>query len=100
MMNNDVLGGEMSEFGKKLCSLRRKCGRSRYNLARFSGLSEAYILRLETGERRNPSRDVVIMLALSLVRASDVFEVWDIDELLTSASYAPLRRRGQRSGLE
>ena len=69
-------------------------------LARFSGLSEAYILRLETGQRRNPSRDVVIMLALSLVRASDTFELWDIDELLTSASYAPLRKRGQRSGLE
>ncbi len=90
----------MSEFGKKLCSLRRKCGRSRYNLARFSGLSEAYILRLETGQRRNPIRDVVIMLALSLVRASDTFELWDIDELLASASYAPLRRRGRRPGRE
>ena len=90
----------MSEFGKKLVTLRRKSGRSRYNLARFSGLSEAYIMRLETGQRRNPSRDVVIMLALSLVQASDVFELWDIDELLTSASYAPLRRRGQRAGQE
>ena len=90
----------MSEFGKKLVTLRRKSGRSRYNLARFSGLSEAYIMRLETGQRRNPSRDVVIMSALSLVQSSDVFELWDIDELLTSASYAPLRRRGQRAGQE
>ena len=86
----------MSEFGKKLATLRHKSGRSRYSLARFSGLSEAYILRLETGQRRNPSRDVVIMIALSLVQSSDVFELWDIDELLTSASYAPLRRRGQQ----
>ena len=86
----------MSEFGRKLQILRQKCGRSRYNLARFSGLSEAYILRLETGERNNPSRDVELMLALSLVRASDALDIWDIDDLLTSASYAPLRRRGQR----
>ena len=86
----------MSEFGKKLATLRHKSGRSRYSLAKFSGLSEAYILRLETGQRRNPSRDVVIMIALSLVQSSDVFELWDIDELLTSASYAPLRRRGQQ----
>ena len=90
----------MSDFGKKLATLRRKSGRSRYNLAKFNGLSEAYLLRLETGQRRNPSRDVVIMIALSLVQASDVFELWDIDELLTSASYAPLRRRGQQAGRE
>ena len=86
----------MSEFGRKLSTLRNRSNRSRYNLARFSGLNEAYILRLETGQRLNPSRDVVMMLALALVQGSDVFEIWDIDELLVSAAYAPLRRRGQQ----
>jgi hypothetical protein len=52
-------------------------------------------MRLETGERNNPSRDVVLMLALSRVKSSDAFDIWDIYDLLTSASYAPLRRRGQ-----
>ena len=59
----------MSNFGKALQTLRKKTGKSRYNLAGFTGLSEAYILRLETGERNNPSRDVVLMLALSLARS-------------------------------
>ena len=88
----------MSDFGKTLSGLRRRTGKSRYNLAGFTGLSEAYILRLETGERNNPSRDVVLMLALSLARGSDLMEIWDVDGLLLSAGYAPLRRRGQSPG--
>ncbi len=84
----------MSNFGKALQTLRKKTGKSRYNLARFSGISEAYILRLETGERSNPSRDVVLMIALSLVQTSNQLEFWDIENLLLAADYAPLHRRG------
>ena len=94
------MGCHTPESGMEECLLNALNRQDTTPVPAYSGLSEAYILRLETGQRRNPSRDVVIMLALSLVRASDVFEVWDIDELLTSASYAPLRRRGQRSGQE
>ncbi|MEE2710274.1 MAG: helix-turn-helix transcriptional regulator [Gemmatimonadota bacterium] len=84
----------MSHFGKTLRALRKRSNKSRYNLAGFSGVSETYILRLETGERSNPSRDVVLMIALALVRTSTNIEIWDIDDLLFSANYAPLRRRG------
>ena len=34
------------------------------------------------------------MLGLALVEGSDSVALWDIDELLMSAEYAPLRRRG------
>lgn len=81
-------------FAETLKRLRKKAGKSRYKLAQFSGLSEAYLLRLETGERANPSRDVVLMLALALAANSDAIDLFDIEELLWSASYAPLRRRG------
>ena len=54
-------------FAETLKQLRGKAGKSRYKLAQWSGLSEAYLLRLETGERANPSREVVLMLALALV---------------------------------
>ena len=87
----------MSDFGKTLQTLRKKAGKSRYNLAWFSGLNEAYILRLETGERSNPSRDVVLMIALSLIQTSDHLEIWDIENLLLAANYAPLHRRGSNS---
>ncbi len=81
-------------FAETLKQLRRKAGKSRYKLAQWSGLSEAYLLRLETGERDNPSRDVVLMLALALAVACDKIDLFDLEELLWSAGYAPLRRRG------
>ena len=82
-------------FGETLKGLRQRSGRSRYRLAQYCGISEAYILRLENGERSNPSRDVVLMLGLALLNGSDTLDIWDVDVLLLSAGYAPLRRRGE-----
>ena len=83
-----------ASFGETLESLRQKSGRSRYRLADYSGLSQAYLLRLERGERSNPSRDVVLMLGLGLLKGSEAMDIWDIDTLLLSAGYAPLMKRG------
>ena len=84
------------DFASTLNALRCKSGRSRYRLAKWSGLTEAYIYRLESRQRVGPSRDVVIMLGLALVRNGCAVEIWDVDELLLSAGYAPLRRRGEK----
>lgn len=78
-------------FAETLKRLRIKAGKSRYKLAQWSGLSETYIMCLENGERANPSRDVVLMLALALVTNSDSIDLFDIRDLLLSALYAPLR---------
>ncbi len=86
------------QFSETLKRLRIKSGKSRYRLAQYSGLSEPYIFRLESGERTNPSRDVVIMLGTALAQGVSSIEIWDIDALLISADYAPLRRRGDGVG--
>ena len=86
------------QFAETLKRLRIKSGKSRYRLAQYSELSEAYIHRLESGERANPSRDVVLMLGVALAHGGAPVEIWDIDALLLSADYAPLRRRGEGSG--
>ena len=85
-------------FSETLKRLRIKSGKSGYKLAQYSGLSEAYIHRLETGERANPSRDVVVMLGMALAQGVSSIEIWDLDALLLSADYAPLRRRGDGVG--
>ena len=82
-------------FAETLKKLRNQAGKSRYRLAQYSGINEPYILRLERGERTNPSRDVVLMLGFALVANSDSVAIWEIDELLLSAGYAPLKRRGE-----
>ena len=80
-------------FGKALKSLRLKSDKSRYRLAQYSGIDQSYIQRLETGEKNNPSRDIVLMLAFSLVENSDSVSVDDVDTLLLAAGFAPLRGR-------
>ena len=45
------LANRNTEFSGTLKRLRSKSGKSRYRLAQFSGLDEAYLLRLESGER-------------------------------------------------
>lgn len=84
-----------TEFSISLKRLRRKAGKSRYKLAQWTGLSEAYLLRLENGERANPSRDVVVLLALALVSDAKAVDVYDVEEFMLSAGYAPLRKRGE-----
>ena len=84
-------------FAETLKKLRTRAGKSRYRVAQYSGVNEAYILRLETGARANPSRDIVLMLVLALVEGSNSIEIWEVDELLMSAEYAPLRRRREPS---
>ena len=83
-------------FGETLKNLRLKAGKSRYRLAQYGGIDQAYIQRLETGEKNNPGRDVVLMLAFAPVENSDSVTVYDVDELLLAAGYAPFRRRGER----
>ncbi len=83
-------------FGDTLKALRKRAGKSKYRLAQFSGIDQAYLLRLETGERNRPSRDVVLMIGFALVENSSTVSLHDVDELLLAAAYAPLRRRGER----
>ena len=81
------------DFAKTLKKFRLKAGKSKYRLAQYTGLTEPYILRLETGQRSNPTRDVVLMLGLALVENSRAIDIYDVDELLLAAGFAPLHRR-------
>ena len=83
------------EFSRTLRRLRYQSGKSRYKLAQYSGLNQAYILRLESGARQNPSRDTVMKLSLALVADSTTVSIDDVNELLVAGGYAPLRGRGE-----
>ena len=85
----------MKRFSEVFRMLRQRAQKSRYRVAQYSGIDQSYILRLETGEKANPSRDVVLMLALALVHDSDSVGIHDVEELLMAAGYVPFRRRGK-----
>ena len=84
-----------TQFSQTLKRLRLQSGKSRYKLAQYSGISEAYLLRLESGECRNPSRDMVIKIALALVSDRDSVSICDVNGLLSAGDYAALRGRGE-----
>ena len=77
-------------FGETLRNLRARAGKSRYRLWQLTGLDQAYLARLEKGEK-NPSRNTVVLLGLALVHGCTEITCDDIDELLLVAGYAPLR---------
>ena len=84
-----------TEYSRTLKRLRSKSGKTKYKLAQYSGLDEAYVLRLGSGERQNPSRDTVMKLGLALVSDSATVSIHDVNELLLAGGYAPLRGRGE-----
>jgi transcriptional regulator with XRE-family HTH domain len=77
-------------FGNTLRNLRTRTGKSRYRLSQLTGLDQAFLARLEKGEK-NPSRNTVMLLALALVHGCDKITCDDVDVLLLSAGFAPLR---------
>ena len=87
--------GHLPPFAILFKGLREKGDKSRYAIARFTGLDEAYLKRLESGERRNPSRETVIKIALALVCGTTVITMQDIYALMLSAGHAPLLSRGE-----
>ena len=85
----------MKGFAETLQALRQRSGKSMYRLAQDSGIDQSYILRLERGEKDNPSCNTVLMIGFALVRNCDSVDIHDVEELLLAADYAPLRRRSR-----
>jgi transcriptional regulator with XRE-family HTH domain len=80
------------EFAETLTKLRTKAKLTRYALARDAEVDPTYVVRLERGEKRHPSRDIVLRLGHVLLDTSGDISLEDIDELLESAGYGPLPR--------
>jgi predicted transcriptional regulator len=90
----------MMSFAETLKRIRKKAGISRYQLWKFSGVDQSYLAKLESGEKGNPSRSMVILIGMGLVHASAEIQITDIDELLWMADYAPLRKRDITPGVK
>ena len=90
-----MVSKQPSEFSRLFASLRIKSGKSRYWIARYTHLTESYIYRLETGEKRKPSEPVVAKLSLALAAGCSKITLDDINRLRFAAGYAPLQTRGE-----
>jgi transcriptional regulator with XRE-family HTH domain len=82
-----VTGSSLTELLRKYADrVMRVKGKTQAQIARDAWLDESYVSRLVSGERDNPSRDALLLLAgwgLELA-------VEEVDELLMAADYKPL----------
>lgn len=82
-------GDATHRLGPLLAQLRQKQGYSLQKLAQASGVSAAYICRLESGER-HPTRERLQSLTAVLIPDANQTET---DELLIAAGFAPVNFR-------
>jgi transcriptional regulator with XRE-family HTH domain len=79
-----------SPFGKLLTRLRKQQGLTMSQLAKEVGVSESYISLLESGERKQPSRELVLKLAQILGARTDNTLA---DDFLVTAGYYPANKQ-------
>ena len=74
-------------------ALRIRCGLSKAEIARRSGMSEVYLHQVFSG-RRKPSRDRLLCICLGVEATLD-----EVQKLLKQAGYAPLYPRRKREAI-
>ena len=80
------------EFAKALHRLRTRARLTRYRLALEANADLGHLGRLERGERRHPSRELVLRLGQALLDNSGDISLEDVNQLLRSAGYGPVPR--------
>ena len=80
------------KFAKTLVKLRTRARLTRYRLAMEANTDPGHVKRLERGERRHPSRDLVLRLGQALLDNSGDITLEDVGELLKAAGHGPLPR--------
>ena len=87
-----LLREPQTPFQRHLRDMMDRCQISAYALGNMSRADPSYVLRLLSGERQNPSRDVVISMAQALQEYSTMISDEDVDRLIEYSGHVPLRR--------
>jgi len=68
-------------FSRVFSDLLIKSKVSCYRISEFTHLDEAYLNRLKSGEKSNPSPETVMKICLALARFSDKLNIFELDGL-------------------
>ena len=74
----------INEFSEVLSTLLEKNRISCYEISQYTHLDQAYLSRLRSGERKNPSPETIIKIGLALTHYSDKIKLHDIQKLFRS----------------
>lgn len=73
-----------NDFSQVFAELLKKTGVSCYQISVYSQLDQAYLSRLKSGEKRNPSPEAMVRISLAFARLSPKFTLLDAQRLLKS----------------
>lgn len=80
-MNRGLYTNNFSNcFSKVLKDAHITC----YQLHAYTNIDQAYLSRLRSGERGNPSPEIIMKISLGLVHFSEKVKMSDIEELFES----------------
>jgi hypothetical protein len=71
-----------NDFSRIFSKLLEKSSISCYQIHQYSGIDQAYLSRLRSGEKCNPSPEVIMRIVLAL--ACNKVTMYDIETLLNS----------------
>ena len=72
------------DFSEAFTALLKKTGISRYKISQYTHLDQAYLHRLTTGEKQNPSLETIIKISLAFAYYSNQVQIYDIQRLFKS----------------
>ena len=79
-----VTGIYNNDFSLVFSKLLGKTGISCYQIHNFTHIDQAYLSRLRSGEKDNPSPEIIVKICLAFVRLSKNVTLYDIEQLLNS----------------
>jgi hypothetical protein len=82
-------------FSKVFSRLLEENRVSCYKISLYSHLDEAYVNRLKSGEKSNPSPETIEKISLALVHCSKNVSLDDVEELFHSVGYSLRTRPSQ-----
>ena len=73
-----------NNFTEAFLKLITKSGVTPYQIHQFTHLDQAYLSRLKSGEKNNPSPETIVKIGLAICHFNDKIKLSDIEVLLNS----------------
>jgi len=80
-----VIGIYSKDFSEAFAELIAETHVSCYQISQFTGINQGYLSRLRSGEKGNPSAEVLFKICLAIAHYSKKVAIQDIEGLFNAA---------------
>lgn len=80
-----------NNFSVAFTGLLKRFGVTCYQIGKYTGLDQAYLSRLNNGEKTNPSPETIMKICLALAHYSEKIMLHDLESLFRSVGRSVIR---------